>query len=110
MQSRSGEMVNIAQTAPVSSLQNATMPNTALYWWRADKWARLAKDATDPRKRAYYEALERTWIKIAEQLEVNERYRVSQITTQALRIRANTRTSRVARFATSSTAKSGTSC
>jgi hypothetical protein len=86
-------VINSVQTAQVSSLQNATMQNTALYWWRADKWARLSKDATDPRKRAYYEALEKTWIKIAEQLEVNERYRVSQTTFRKVGWRSGARTS-----------------
>jgi hypothetical protein len=85
-------VINTVQTAQVSSLQDATMPNTASYWWRADKWARLAKDATDPRKRANYEALEKTWIKIAEQLEVNERYRVSQTTFRKAGWRSGART------------------
>ena len=38
----------------------------------------MAKDATDPRARTFCQAQETAWVRIAEQLEVNGKYRASR--------------------------------
>jgi hypothetical protein len=65
-------VINIAQTARRQPPQNVAMAKAALCWWKADRCARMAKDASEPHCRAYYKAQEKAWLNIAVQLEVNE--------------------------------------
>jgi hypothetical protein len=42
------------------------------YLYKAGQCARLAKDATDPRKRLDFETERKLWLQIAERIEMDE--------------------------------------
>ena len=48
------------------------MPSAALFWWKATRCSRMAKNATAPHTRDDYEAQAQAWRKIAELLELQE--------------------------------------
>jgi len=48
------------------------MSFAAWYLHKADQCARLAKDATEPRKRSDFETEIKLWLQIAEQIEMDE--------------------------------------
>jgi hypothetical protein len=51
------------------------MSGAAWYLRKADEYARLAQQASDPRRRSGYETEELRWRQIAEQIETNEKNR-----------------------------------
>ena len=53
-------------------MQNGAMPCAALFWWKAVRCSRMAKNATAPSTRGDYEAQAQAWNKIAELLELQE--------------------------------------
>ena len=65
-------VINIAQLHAASRRKIASMPSTTLYWWKAAKCMRMAKNAIAPHTRADYEAQAKAWRKIAELLELQE--------------------------------------
>ena len=64
--------------AGLAAAKSRPMPYATLYWWKAAMCARMGKNAVAPRTRAYYEAQEKAWRKVAELLEVNETDRSGQ--------------------------------
>jgi hypothetical protein len=65
-------VLNIAQTAKGRLTQYPLMSLAAWYLHKADQCARLAKDATEPRKRSDFETERKLWLQIAEQIERDE--------------------------------------
>jgi hypothetical protein len=51
------------------------MSGGAWYFNKACQCAQMAKDATEPHRRAAYEHEQQLWLQIAEQIEINQKNR-----------------------------------
>ena len=69
-------MTNSAQTPGARACKARRMSMVAWYLDKASQCAQMAKDATEPYRRAVYEHEQQLWLQIAERIEENERNRL----------------------------------